>query len=69
MLKEIEMTHKEKVKMYQKQTKAKLIEMLIECNIQLDIVRGSGPMKTIPVKDIFEHPGLKNLGKRSIFVD
>ena len=36
MIQIVEMNHEEKVKMYSKCTKAKLIEMLIECNIQLE---------------------------------
>jgi len=40
MIQIIEQTHEEKVKMYMKSTKRKLIEMLIECNkIQKSLTR------------------------------
>lgn len=38
MVQVVEMTHDEKVEMYKKFTKLKLIEMLIACNEQLERV-------------------------------
>ena len=36
MIQTVEQTHEQKVEMYKKEKKIKLIEMLIECNNQLD---------------------------------
>ena len=44
----VEMTHEDKVKMYNKLTKSELIEMLIEANRVIDLVT-NGP-KVVPMK-------------------
>ena len=46
MVQTTEQTHEQKVKMYKKEKKIKLIEMLIECNNQLDAAIKN---RTIPI--------------------